>query len=104
MDGSIMAGTINVHMTMKEGIAIPMVTGMILIDPAWRASASHEPPAMSKRAATKGFMCERDDWVPFGGADCLKCISSLPAAAKSREVPRSRTTKISSYETFHLSA
>src|SRR5207245_531424 len=45
--------------------------GMRPIDPAWRASASHAPPAMSKRAATKGLMCERDDWVPFGGAACL---------------------------------
>ena len=61
MDGTIMAATINVHMTTKEGIATPMVTGMRPIDPAWRASASHAPPAMSKRAATKGLMCERDD-------------------------------------------
>jgi hypothetical protein len=64
-------GKHNVHMTAKEGIAIPMVTGTRPIDPAWRASASHAPPAMSKRAATKGLMCERDDWVPFGGAACL---------------------------------
>jgi len=96
-----MAATINVHMTTKEGIAIPMVTDMRPIDLAWRASASHAPPAMSKRAATKGLMCEREDWVPFGGATCLKCISSLRTAAKSREVPRSRTTKVSSYETVH---
>src|SRR6266699_647096 len=71
MDGTIMAATINVHMTTKEGIATPMVTGMRPIAPAWRASASHAPPAMSRRAATKGLMCERDDWVPFGGAACL---------------------------------
>ena len=48
-----MAATINVHMTTKEGIATPLVTGMRPIDPAWRASASHAPPTMSRRAATK---------------------------------------------------
>jgi len=34
MDGTVMAATINVHMTTKEGIATPLVTGMRPIDPA----------------------------------------------------------------------
>jgi hypothetical protein len=34
MDGTIMAATIKVHMTTKEGIAIPIVTGMGPIDRA----------------------------------------------------------------------
>jgi hypothetical protein len=34
MDGTIMAATINVHMLTKEGIAIPIVSGMRPIDRA----------------------------------------------------------------------
>src|SRR5437764_7862050 len=77
MDGTIIAATINVHILTKEGSATPMVTGMRPIDWAWRASASHAPPAISKRIATKGLVCEDDDWVPFGDAACLPLMMFL---------------------------
>jgi hypothetical protein len=52
-------------------------------DPYWSELMAQRPAPRSvaeqqgKRSATKGLVCERDDCVPFDGAACLKCISSL---------------------------